>query len=133
MDTSPVYITESDSQRLSGLLQSLESRNPSARTLRRKLDDAVIVADEAVPSGVITLESRFEVRDLDADNAGEYTLVFPRKADFTRGRLNVLAPVGMALLGRHELDVIEWSAPAGLKRFQVLRVTHQPEAVAISQ
>ena len=82
---------------------------------------------EAVPPHVVTLGSRVRLRDLDTGDVGEYTLVLPGRADFRAGRVSVLAPVGTALLGQQEDDVVEWVVPAGRKRFRIEAVMYQPE------
>jgi regulator of nucleoside diphosphate kinase len=130
MSDKRIYITETDLQGLRSLLKPAHLPNPPDADLRSKLEDAVVLEEDKMPSDVVTMNSRFLLRDVDADVTSEYTLVYPRKADFSRGRLNVLAPVGQAVLGGRELDAVDWPAPAGRKRFQILEVVYQPEAAA---
>jgi regulator of nucleoside diphosphate kinase len=62
--------------------------------------------------------------------AGEsetYTLVYPDEADILAGRLSVLAPLGIALLGARVGQVVEFDAPAGARRLKVEKVLYQPE------
>jgi regulator of nucleoside diphosphate kinase len=60
----------------------------------------------------------------------EVTLVYPADADFAHHRVSILAPLGSALLGLRVGQAIDWPVPSGqVKRFRVLAVTHQPEAV----
>jgi regulator of nucleoside diphosphate kinase len=42
----------------------------------------------------------------------------------------VLAPVGTALLGYREGDVIEWPTPGGVRVLKIEKLLHQPEAAA---
>jgi regulator of nucleoside diphosphate kinase len=134
MSTNTAFITESDASSLRALIRSRNGSSSSAASpavsLKNRLAEATIVPDERIPPAVVTMESRFILQDLEGDLSAEYTLVYPGSADFAQGRLNIFAPVGTALLGRHELDTVEWSAPGGLKRFQIVRVLYQPEAAA---
>ena len=57
-----------------------------------------------------------------------YTLVFPRNANFDQGKISIVAPIGTAILGYRTGDVIEWKVPAGMRRFRVEEILHQPEA-----
>jgi regulator of nucleoside diphosphate kinase len=68
---------------------------------------------------------------LDTDEIETYTLVYPQDADVSRQRLSVFAPVGTALLGYRQGDVIEWTVPAGLRRLKVEEVLSQPEYAGV--
>jgi regulator of nucleoside diphosphate kinase len=59
------------------------------------------------------------VTDLDSGREHEYTIVFPRDADLSAGRISVLAPIGTALLGYAEGDEIEWNVPGGVRRLRI--------------
>ena len=128
-----IYITDFDLNRLRKLLDA-NGKQPEGRDqqglrdLKQELDRAVVVPSQEIPATVITMNSRFELRDLDTNDIAEYTLVFPGKANFGKGKLSVLAPIGTALLGCQELDTIEWQVPVGKKRFLVTRILYQPEA-----
>ena len=56
-----------------------------------------------------------------------FTLSWPGTADPERGRINVLAPLGMALLGCRVGQAVEWPVPAGIRRLRVEAVLFQPE------
>jgi regulator of nucleoside diphosphate kinase len=74
------------------------------------------------------MNSRVELIDVDEKKPMIFTLTFPRDADIERGKLSVLSPVGTAILGHSEGDVIEWRVPAVLRRFKIEKVLYQPEA-----
>ena len=62
------------------------------------------------------------LRDLTHDEEMSCTLVGPREADPSRGKLSVASPIGRALLERLEGDVIEVEAPAGVVRYRIERI-----------
>jgi regulator of nucleoside diphosphate kinase len=97
-------------------------------TLRAGLKRSRVVGAESVPDGVVTMNSKVRVRDLKSGESETYTLVFPDDADINDGRLSVLAPLGTALLGAEAGDVVEFAAPAGVRRLKVEKVLYQPEA-----
>ncbi len=49
-------------------------------------------------------------------------------ADITKNRLSILTPVGIALLGYREGDVIEWKVLSGTRVLKVESVIFQPES-----
>jgi regulator of nucleoside diphosphate kinase len=127
-----IAITEADYDRLKHLVESPLYRSTHAvllMALKGELDRGEIVTPGRIPKGVVTMHTRFRVRDLDDDDEQEtYTLVYPEEADINAGRLSVLAPLGTALLGTRAGDVVEFDAPAGTRRLKVERVLYQPEA-----
>jgi regulator of nucleoside diphosphate kinase len=126
-----IVVTEADYDRLRHLLESPAYRTTQAMllmALKGELDRGQVVAAGEVPRGVVTMRSRVRVRDLSDDAAESYTLVYPDETDINAGRLSVLAPLGTALLGARVGDVVEFDAPAGIRRLKVERVLYQPEA-----
>ena len=41
--------------------------------------------------------------------------------------VSILAPIGTAIIGYREGDIIEWDVPGGLKRFRITEIVYQPE------
>jgi regulator of nucleoside diphosphate kinase len=97
------------------------------KALERELGRAQVVAPEAVPANVITMNSRAELLDLDTGERMEFTLVFPSDANIDEGKISVLAPLGTAMLGYRVGDEFEWTVPYGLRRLKVTNVHFQPE------
>jgi regulator of nucleoside diphosphate kinase len=88
----------------------------------------VIVPPEEIPADVITMNSCVRLRDLEKGTTVEYTLVYPTEANFSEGKISVVAPIGAAMIGYRLGDEIEWDVPAGRRRFRVEAVLYQPEA-----
>ena len=116
--------------RLERLLDSVSPlHTPGLDALRHELDRAEVVAPDAIPPDVITMNST--ARFIDEVNGKEFelTLVYPDDTLMTHGTVSVLAPVGSALLGLSVGQSIEWPLPGGRKMtLRVLEVTYQPEA-----
>ena len=90
-------------------------------------DRAGVPADE-VPGDVITMNSRFAVIDLRRGETISYTLVYPEDELLEGGKLCVLSPMGMALLGARVGDIVHWNGASGPGSAEVLRLLYQPEA-----
>jgi regulator of nucleoside diphosphate kinase len=128
-----IYITALDRQRLEKLIEVGRERDGVVNReylnkLEQELDKAETVAPEKVPGDVITMRSRVRLSDLNTGEEVVYTLVFPTEADFSEGKISVLAPIGTAMLGYREGSVIEWHVPSGLRRLKVEEILYQPEA-----
>lgn len=130
MNDRQIVITQQDSDRLRALIDALDDLGGrrDLAALSGELDRATIVAPEDVPSNVVTMNSTVVLRDVEHSTERTVSLVFPPDADIDAGAISVLAPVGTAILGFKEGDVIEWPVPSGLRRFRVEKVLYQPEA-----
>jgi regulator of nucleoside diphosphate kinase len=127
-----VYISEFDEARLRAILEGGTSfrRHDGEHFLglEEELDHAHVIPPPAMPPDVVTLSSRVQVRDLATGEAFVYALVLPLDADFARGRISVLAPLGTAILGQRVGDVIGVRAPGGIRTLRVENILYQPEA-----
>jgi regulator of nucleoside diphosphate kinase len=127
-----IYVTEFDLKRLSNLLTGAQSWNKKDQDYLTKLEEelerAQVVSPQAIPGDVVTMNSQARVRDLDSNAEMVFPLVFPAEADYERGRLSVLAPIGTALLGFRAGETVEWEVPGGVRRLKIEQVLYQPEA-----
>lgn len=132
MEESTIYVTEFDLKRLSRLLNSAWLWNKKdmdyLTKLEEELERAQVVSPHDIPGDVVTMNSQARIKDLDSNEEMVFTLVFPSEADYVRGRLSVLAPIGTALLGYRAGDTVEWEVPAGVRRFKIEQILYQPEA-----
>lgn len=131
MIMKPIYMTEQDRLRLQELIESGRA-NPNGHAsylddLEREVSRSSVVDRNAIPSDVVTMNSRVRLRDLDSGDVEVYTLVYPPMADPGENRISVLAPVGTAIVGSRVGDLIEWPVPAGNRRLLVEDVVYQPE------
>lgn len=131
MEKQQSLITEQDDYRLRRLVEA-ELRNGSdqaaATALLRKLDDAKVLYSEDISDGVITVNSRFRLKNASSNKTQEYKLVYPGKADEKKRRISVLSPLGIAVLGRKEGDEIDEVTASATRRYQVVEIMYQPEA-----
>ena len=127
--TRRIIITDTDRRLLERLIESARidngGREDSLNAVERELKRARIIPESRMPGDVIAMNSVVRLRDLDSGETETYTLVFPNDADVSLNRISVLAPVGTAILGYREGDVIEWRVPAGLRRLEVVKVVSQ--------
>ena len=103
---------------------------PQLDSFLAELRDVPAVLPAEVPDDVVTVDTRFAVRDSRADTVATFTLVFPDEADPDRGRVSVLSPAGMSLMGARVGQQVRWYADGNLRSVQVERILFQPEQAA---
>ncbi len=130
-----IYITSVDRDKLTNILMSptiqAGPNKEHLAELQKELERAVIVEPREIPADVVTMNTRFRMRDMKTNEVSEYTLVFPHEADIDQKKLSVLAPLGMGLLGYRAGDVFEWAVPSGKRVIKVEAVLYQPEASGV--
>jgi regulator of nucleoside diphosphate kinase len=129
-----IYLTEFDRRRLAGFFQVLRSRtaldHPRLQALEADIEHAKVLDVADMPSNVVTMNSRVRLRDLDTGDLLSLTLVFPGAAEASKGRVSVLAPVGLAMLGARESDELRLPMLKRVRprRLRIEEVEYQPEA-----
>ena len=127
-----IFITTTDAERLRNLIQDMKNPNDHERIYLKLLTEellrAEVVEPQKIPRDVVTMNSLVKFRDMETREVYMYSIAYPANSDFEKGRISVLAPIGMALLGYRVGDVVEWPVPAGMRRLKVEEVLFQPEA-----
>jgi regulator of nucleoside diphosphate kinase len=122
----PIIVSDFDVQRLRGLLANgtgiTALDDAHLEGLRDELERALVMPAGEMPHGVVTMGSKVQVRNLADGRIQTFELVYPRQADASMQRVSVLAPLGTALLGNGEGDIVEWQTPGGTRSFRIERV-----------
>jgi regulator of nucleoside diphosphate kinase len=94
--------------------------------LAAELAKAIVVKPDRVPPDVVTMNSRVRFEDKSTGEIRDVTIVFPKEADASAGKVSVLATAGMALLGVAVGHSITWPFPDGSKHeLLVLKLIYQ--------
>jgi transcription elongation factor GreB len=97
------------------------------RFLSERLDELTVVDPKPHPSGKAYFGAWVRVEDEDGDERA-YRLVGPDEADAGNGLISVDAPLGRALLGKEEGDVVRVERPAGKTKVTVVAVSWEAPA-----
>jgi regulator of nucleoside diphosphate kinase len=128
MTDKTIYITEEDRIKLKKLVTySSGYRFFDKKTLSElkiEIERAKVIKNEENIDGIITMNSKVRLKDLDSGLEFTYTLVYPDKANISENRISILAPIGTAMLGYKVGDIIEWIVPAGKRRLEVIEVMY---------
>mgnify|MGYP000953017024 CR=1 FL=1 len=132
MTSRNIHVTDYDMERLQKLIEGTQHWNQKDREylahLEEELERAVVVASNKMPPNVVTMNTQLQVRDLGSGQEMSVQLVFPSEADFEKGKISILAPIGTAIIGYREGDIVEWKVPAGTRRLKIEKIVYQPEA-----
>ncbi len=120
-------ISEEDYRRIRTVLNELSptKRTPEIGQLIREMEKAERLPEEEMPTGIIRLESYFEVQDLQTGKEHCFTLSLPNRASLTDKRISVLSPLGVALIGFSEGMKVEWDLPGGQRILHIRKVENQ--------
>lgn len=125
MEKPFIRVAQTDWNRLHMIANSLESNNAVANELLNELERAQVVPD-AEKMDFIGLGSTATYRTT-AHDQRTVTLVLPADADIARGRISIMTPVGVALLGLSAGQSIEWQTRDGrTETLTVLSVNKPP-------
>lgn len=118
-----IVMGETDHQRLNKLALAAAERFPEISDgLLLELERARVVSDTSVPGDAVRMGSTVEY-ETDTGDRRTVTLVFPKDADISEGKISILTPIGTALVGLSVGQSIMWTARNGrLHRLSVISV-----------
>ena len=128
MEKPHLIISSQDLARLNTMLEHQSKLTPTIIHLEEELARAEVVAPQDVPTNVVSMNAKVLVTIAPAIEPTELHLVYPHDFRGDKGQVNVLAPVGAAILGLAEGQEIEWPQPDGhLMQVKIVKVLYQPE------
>ncbi len=105
----------------------------AAREQHGQLEGRIRELEEALKLGIVigrkqevtlraSIGDSVVLRDLVSGEELRYMIVNPREVDPTRGKISSASPIGKAVIGRGEGEVVEVEAPVGRLRYQIKQV-----------
>ena len=96
--------------------------------LMKELDSAEIVAPEAIPSNVVTMNSIVKLTFLNNNKPIQFQIVYPDKANMKENKISIFSPIATALIGYKVGDEIDGMVPAGMTHIRIDEMVYQPKA-----
>ncbi len=105
-----------------GQRETLGMLEAKLNQLKSKLANCQIVDKSTLPKDMITFGSRVTVKNLDDDEVEQYEFVGPGEEDYTGEVMKILttSPLASALMGKKNGDQVEYEAPIGILKYEVL-------------
>lgn len=92
------------------------------RELEGKLSRAVIVDPSKLSTDKVAFGLKVTILDLNTDEEFTYQIVSEDEADVNLGKISYTSPIGRALIGKKEGDVVKVQVPIGTKEFEILSI-----------
>ena len=132
MKRQSIVITDSDMERLGrfvrGASHSLYRDQQQVDLLDNLLQKAEVRPSRCTPKSVVRMRSRVQVRDIRTLKEDVYAVVFPDEANASLGLISVLAPIGIALLGRRKGAVVDVAVPGGIRKLRIVQVIQRRDS-----
>ena len=116
-------------QLVADLTQRARGMEAGVDALEEILDLGRVVPPQDIPQDIVTMNSKVVFEDLESREQREAVIAYPQDADPQSGKISVLSPVGIALLGLAAGAETELPLPHGrVARIRIREVSYQPEA-----
>ena len=113
-ENAPLEAAREQYGHLEGQIKELEEALKSVVVIDKKQKDTLKVS---VGDSII-------LRDLASGEELHYIMVNSKEADPTKGKISSISPIGKAIIGRGQGEIIEVIAPAGKLRYQIEQLGH---------
>ncbi len=90
--------------------------------IERILENARIIKEDDIKVGVVSLGITVVLLDLEMKEEKTYRVVSSAEARGSRTSISDQSPVGKAILGRKEGETVEVPTPAGIIRYEILKI-----------
>lgn len=94
------------------------------RELEETLKAAIIIDKAQKADLKVSAGDSIVLRDLASGEELRYILVSPREVDPAKGKISIASPIGKAVTGRRQGEIVEVAAPVGRLRYQIEQIEH---------
>jgi len=102
---------------------AMSTNEVKIRELDDKLSRVEIIDDSKIDTDKVYIGAKVRIFDLDTEDEIEYTLVGQEEANAIEGLISVTSPVGKALLGHKESDIVKIDVPAGALEYKIIKIS----------
>lgn len=75
-----------------------------------------------LPEDVVTVDSEVTIKDYVKDKTETHVFVSPNEAKKRNNKTSILSPLGLAVIGNKQGDVISWPFPDGDRQIEIINV-----------
>lgn len=91
-------------------------------TLEKMLRNAKIIEPVENNNNTVHIGARILLKDMEYGDEFEYTVVGSAEADPMNNRISFESPVGRAILGKNQGEIVEVTVPAGRLKYKIIEV-----------
>jgi transcription elongation factor GreA len=90
-------------------------------TLKNLLSNAVVIHENGSKE-TVDLGSTVTIQDVEYGDQETYTIVGSTEVDPRNGRISLKSPIGRALMGHKNGDIVQVQTPAGVAGFKIIKI-----------
>jgi regulator of nucleoside diphosphate kinase len=126
-----LIVSTRDAEVLALMLGERTREPTAARALEDLLLEARLVRHEELPSDRVAMNSKVTYEDSPGGERRTVVVVHPIESDPAVGRISVLSPIGLALLGRKPGALVDAELPEDrVITIRIVETSRRPEALA---
>ena len=91
--------------------------------LEELLSKVKIIDSSDMSNDKVHILSSVKVKNLNNSKTYDYTLVSAEEANLEQGKIAFTSPVGKALMGKAKGEIAEAKVPAGIIKFEILKIS----------
>ncbi|MBQ0786891.1 MAG: GreA/GreB family elongation factor [Oceanihabitans sp.] len=99
----------------------VSTRKSSILRLKEELKSAIILDEKELPEDIIRFNSNVVVATKDGWQ-NDFQLVAAAESNFSKKKISILTPMGLAIIGYAHGDIIDWEFPGGVKSLEIKEV-----------
>ncbi|GAK52113.1 transcription elongation factor greA [Candidatus Moduliflexus flocculans] len=103
-------------------IQKKDMMGNEVNNLRQRLSNVVIIDDLNIDTSRISLGTKVTLYDLDSDEEVFYQILSGDDAQFYQNAISAKSPLARGLIGKEEGDEVKVNVPAGMKKFEVVKI-----------
>jgi transcription elongation factor GreA len=92
------------------------------RELEGALKSATIIDEKEKAAPKVSMGDSIVLRDQVSGEELRYTIVSPREVDPAKGKISSNSPIGKAVIGQAQGEIVEIAAPVGKLRYQLVHI-----------
>ena len=96
--------------------------NARIAMLRKRVGEISLINLDRIPHGKAAFGSTLTLKEATGSTL-VFQLVMPEDADGEKGWISTASPIGKALMGKEEGDEVNVPTPAGIRTFEILKLT----------
>lgn len=92
--------------------------------LTQELDRAIVNKEDLIDDTIIRINSHATIEDINSKQQMKIQIVMPSQSNLKEGKISILAPLSVAIIGFKENDQVDWLLPSGNKVLKIITVTN---------
>ena len=91
--------------------------------LKDMVANAKVIDESRVSTDKVGMLNKVKIQNVASGQVMQFTIVGETEADFAHGKLAAATPIGKALLGHGEGEIVEARVPSGVIKFKILEIS----------